>query len=378
MTIRFYGTPVVSAVALLLAGPFFHAIPLESNSIAQTQQDVRTRPAPSRGVPIFEVDAAWPKPLPNKWAIGQVSGVAVDARDHIWIAQRGPSDAAAVPAPPVIEFDAEGNVAQAWGGPASGYEWPDEMHGISLDHKDNVWITASNPGDTHVLKFTRTGKFLLQIGRKGKSGGSDDTVNLDRPAQARVDPATNEVYIADGEGENHRVIVFDADTGAYRRHWGAYGQKPDHAKVTKYDPGGPPPSQFSTVHCLLLGTDGLVYVCDRGHDRIQMFRKDGTFVKEVFVTKQVKEAVRTGALFDLSFSPDRRFIYVADAPNARIWILLGDELRIVGSFGEAGTKPGQFVPNVHDMAVDSKGNIYTGEAANGNRVQKFVYKGDGR
>jgi DNA-binding beta-propeller fold protein YncE len=191
-----------------------------------------------------------------------------------------------------------------------------------------------------------------------------------------VDSETNEVYVADGEGENHRVIVFDADTGAYKRHWGAYGQQPDHAKVTKYDPSGPPPSQFSTVHCIHLSTDGLVYVCDRGHDRIQIFRKDGTFVKEAFVTTQVKEAARTGALFDLGFSPDQKFMYVADAPNSRIWILLREELRMVGSFGEAGTNPGQFVPNVHDMAVDSKGNIYTGEAANGNRVQKFVYKGD--
>ena len=260
----------------------------------------QTTQAAAGSVPIFEVDPAWPNPLPNNWVIGQVSGVTVDARDHVWIAQRGPADAAAVPAPPVIEFDPQGNVVQAWGGGGPGYEWPDEMHGVSLDHNGNVWITASDPGDAHVLKFTRTGTFLLQIGRKGKSGGSADTANLDTPTQTRVDRETNEVYISDGhEGTTHRVIVFDADTGAYKRHWGAYGNEPDHSTVAEDDPSAPPPNQFSNVHCIHVNSDGPVYVCDRGHDRIQVFRKDGTFMKEAFVSTQSTEAVRPGRLFDL-------------------------------------------------------------------------------
>lgn len=325
------------------------------------------------GVPVFEA-AAWPKPLPNNWVLGPVSGITVDAVDHVWIVHR-PREVkqpAGVPAPPVIEFDAEGNVVQAWGGPGTGYEWPEQEHGISVDHRDNVWVSASGDHDAQILKFSRGGKFLLQIGHQGKNGGSNDTANLGMPTQMRVDRETHEVYVSDGE-QNHRVIVFDADTGAYKRHWGAYGEKPDDKAATKYDPNGPPSTQFgSAVHCIHIAADGLLYVCDRANSRIQVFRKDGTFVKEARIAAGTSGA---GSVWDLEFSPDQKFVYVADGSDQKVWILRRDQLQVVGSFGEKGSNIGQFATSVHDIAIDSKGNLYTGEAANGSRVQKFASKG---
>ena len=248
-------------------------------------------------VSAFVFDPSWPKPLPNSWILGNVVGVAVDARDHIWVLHRPgtlsdferaaaldpPRAVCCRPAPPVIEFDQEGNVVQAWGGPGTGYEWPlaDPRppaaaylspipigeHGIFVDHADHVWIGGNGGTATHVLKFSRSGEFLLQIGRRGQSDGSNDTQNLRGPAGLTVDPDTNEVYVADGYG-NRRVIVFDADTGDYRRHWGAYGSRPDDDATDRYVPDGPPPRQFNTVHCVRIGRDGLVYVCDRDNNRI--------------------------------------------------------------------------------------------------------------
>jgi DNA-binding beta-propeller fold protein YncE len=327
-------------------------------------------------VPIFEVDRAWPKALPNKWMVGPVSGIATDARDHIWIIQRGESVKAAggVPAPPVIEFDPAGNVVQTWGGPGAGYEWPEQVHGITVDAKDRVWVSGNGEKDAHILAFTRAGKFLLQIGRSGQNGGSNDTRNLGRATQMRVDLRTNEVFVSDGEmNQNHRVIVFDSETGAYKRHWGAYGEKPDDsAAAARPDPAGPPPRQFgNAVHCVRIDRDGLVYVCDRSNGRFQIFRKDGSFQKEIFIPKESGVGAAVG---DLDFSPDQRFLYVADSGSQKVWILLRDQLRIVGSFGERGPGAGQFATTLHDLTVDSKGNVYTGEAATAGRVQKFVHR----
>ncbi|RPI55159.1 MAG: hypothetical protein EHM55_08720 [Acidobacteria bacterium] len=327
-------------------------------------------------VPVFQVDAAWPKPLPNNWAVGPVSGIATDARDHIWIIHRaeGVTQAGRVPAPPVIEFDPAGNVVQTWGGPGTGYQWPQRVHGITVDASDRVWISGNGDTDTHILAFTRTGKFLLQIGRSGESGGSHDTANVARATQMRVDVRTNEVYVSDGEmNQHHRVIVFDSETGAYKRHWGAYGARPDDAAASApVDPAGPPSKQFGTaVHCVRIDRDGLVYVCDRSNSRIQIFRKDGTFQKEVFVAR---ESGAAGTVYDLDFSPDQKFFYVADGGNQKVWILRRDQSRVVGSFGERGPDAGQFATSLHDLTVDSKGNVYTGEAAAGGRVQKFTLR----
>jgi DNA-binding beta-propeller fold protein YncE len=335
------------------------------------------------GVPVVEVDPFWPKPLPDNWIVGDVSGVAVDSRDHVWIVHRPgtltdrdgrpPTSVCCVPAPPIIEFDSDGNVVQAWGGESGeGYQWPAREHGITVDHLDNVWVSGAGRDDHVVLKFTRAGEFLLQIGHRGERGGSNDTETLGGPCQIRVEPQANEVYTADGEGGHRRVVVFDAATGAYKRHWGAHGNRPDDDAVRQYDPDRPSSPQFgNSVHCVRLSRDRLVYVCDREHNRIQVFRNDGTFVREVVVARET----RFGSIWDLDFSsdPEQAFLYVADGSNQKVWILRRDRLQIVGSFGGPGRNAGQFLW-INAIAVDSDGNVYTGEVTTGNRIQKFLVK----
>jgi DNA-binding beta-propeller fold protein YncE len=276
-------------------------------------------------------------------------------------------------APPVLEFDADGALVSAWGGPGDGYEWPASNHGITVDHKDNVWIGGNDKKDAHVVKFTKAGKFLVQFGHQGKSGGSNDTENFGQVAKIFVDPKANEAYIADGYG-NRRVAVIDADTGKFKRYWGAYGNKPDDTDLGNYDPEAPPAKQFRTpVHCAELANDGLVYVCDRPNDRIQVFQKDGKFVKEAFIAKKT---LGDGSVWDIAFSrdPQQKYLYLADGKNERVYVLDRDTLQILTTFGDGGRQPGQFF-GVHSIATDSKGNIYTTETYEGKRLQKFVYKG---
>jgi DNA-binding beta-propeller fold protein YncE len=342
--------------------------------------------------PRFEVDPFWPRPLPNHWILGSSVGVTVDARDHVFIVHRGAptlnerteiglattprtAEGCCLPAPPILEFDPAGNLVGHWGGPGPGYEWPTSNHGVTVDDKGNVWIGGNGKGDAHVLKFTRDGKLLMQFGHAGKSGGSNDTENFGQVAKIFVDPKANEAYIADGYG-NRRVAVIDADTGKFKRYWGAYGHKPDDTDLGKYDPEAPPAPQFRTpVHCAELASDGLVYVCDRPNDRIQVFRKDGTFVKETFIAKKT---LGDGSVWDIAFSkdPQQRYLYLADGKNEKVYILERDTLKILTSFGDGGRQPGQFF-GVHSIATDSKGNIYTTETYEGKRLQKFVYKGLG-
>ena len=336
--------------------------------------------------PIFEVDPLWPKPLPNHWVLGSTIGLSTDAQDHVWIIHRPqavddnfkaatfspPIGTCCTPAPPVLEFDQAGNLIGSWGGPGPGYEWPESNHGITVDFKGHVWIGGNGDKDTQILKFTPAGKFLLQIGHQGKHGGSNDTENLWRAAKIFVDPAANEAYVADGYG-NRRVIVFDADTGAYKRHWGAYGAKPDDAPVGPYDPAAAPSRQFNTVHCANVSKDGLVYVCDRVNDRVQVFRKDGTFVKEAFFDTKT---LRSGSVWDLTLSrdPQEAYLYIVDGVNEKVRIVLRSTLEVLTAFGDGGRQPGQFF-GVHNITTDSKGNIYTTETYTGARVQRFVYKG---
>jgi hypothetical protein len=306
--------------------------------------------------------------------VGPVSGVSVDRNDHVWIIQRGESvkQAGGTPAPPVIEFDRDGRVVQAWGGPGDGYDWPQQVHGITIDPQDRVWISGNGDKDAHILAFTRDGQFIRQIGRAGQNGGSNDTANLGRATQMRFDREHREVFVSDGEMNlNHRVIVLDSETGAYRRHWGAYGARPDDSAVAaRFDPNGPAPRQFgAAVHCLRLDRDDLVYVCDRSNNRFQIFRKDGTFVKEVFVAKETAGA---GSVWDIEFSRDQRYLYLADGTNQKVWILSRHDLQVVNAFGGPGREPGRFATSLHDIAVDSAGNLYTGEAATGGRLQKFA------
>lgn len=334
--------------------------------------------------PQFQVDPFWPKPLPNDWLLGEVSGIAVDSHDVIWIINRPRSlnedetglvqspqiSECCRPAPPVIAFDVEGNIVEHWGGGNPEYEWPQNEHGIFVDYKDNVWIAGNGPDDHQVLKFTRDGKFLLQIGEAGKTGGSNHTSHLGRPADMEVDPETDEVYIADGYG-NKRVIVFDADTGEYERHWGAYGEKPSDDDLGAYDPSAPTARQFrNPVHAVRIANDGTVYVADRVNNRIQVFLKNGKFVREVFVAKNTLGA---GSAWDVELSPDtaQSILYSADGANQKIWFLSRAELSILGSVGRRGRYAGQF-HWVHNVAADSSGNLYTAEVNQGRRTQKFV------
>lgn len=351
--------------------------------------------------PTYAVDPTWPKPLPNRWLVGAIAGVAVDARDHVWIVHRPgtlqPNETRSIwrAAPPVLEFDQEGHLVSSWGGPGQDYEWPDLEHGIYVDHQDNVWLGGGGEKDAQILKFTRAGTFLMQIGRKGRNTGSNDTSNVGGAANVVVDPAANEVYVADGY-VNHRVIVFDATTGAYKRHWGAYGKRPDDSYFTEageklpapfsgtvqqenrpsqYDPDGPPAPQFRIVHAVRIAKDGLVYVCDRTNDRLQVFRKDGTFVAEKFIARQT---LGSGSVWDVGFSPDpaQTYLIVNDGTNQQVYLLRRDTLEVVSAFGHAGRWAGQFY-GAHNLAVDSQGNVFIGETYEGKRVQKFRYTGLG-
>ncbi len=336
--------------------------------------------------PMFEVDPLWPKPLPNHWVMGMTIGVAVDAGDHVFIVHRpgsvsaGESPAAngnarecCEAAPPILEFDPDGNLVGSWGGPGQGYEWPESNHGLAFDHRGNIWIGGNGANDAHILKFTRDGTFLAQFGKASANAGSNDEANFGRVAKIFVDALENEAYVADGY-LNKRVAVIDADTGAFKRYWGAYGNRPDDADLGRYDPAAPPAQQFrNPVHCSELSNDRLLYVCDRVNDRIQVFQPDGTFVKEQFVEKQT---LAGGSVWDIAFSRDQwqTYIYLADGVNQRIHILKRDTLEILTSFGDGGRQPGQFY-GAHSIATDSQGNIFTTETFEGRRVQKFVYKG---
>lgn len=343
----------------------------------------------AKQAPVFQVDPLWPKPLPNHWVLGMTIGVSVDAQDNVWIIHRPesveenfkaaitnpPIGTCCTPAPPVLQFNQAGDLIGHWGGPGQGYEWPESNHGIAVDYKGNIWIGGNGTKDAHVLKFTPAGKFLMQIGHQGKNGGSADPENLGRAAKIFVDPSSNEAFIADGYG-NKRVIVFDADTGKYKRHWGAYGKRPDDKDLGPYNPDAPVAQQFrNPVHCANVSNDGFVYVCDRANDRIQVFKKDGTFVKETFIAKKTR---RSGSVWDMTFSrdPQQTYLYVVDGINQKVYILLRDSLEMLTAFGDGGRQPGQFY-GVHNIATDSKGNIYTTETYTGARVQRFLYKGFG-
>jgi DNA-binding beta-propeller fold protein YncE len=356
-----------------------------------------------RMAPRFEVDPFWPKPLPNGWILGMSIGVGVDARDHVWIVHRNDrgfaerteiglatnpptAEFCCRPAPPVLHFDPAGNLVGSWGGKAQGYDWPESNHGITIDHKGNLWIGGNGDGDSHILKFTQEGKLLAQFGKPNarRAGTNEknepvyadnthDTENFGRVAKIFIDPRANEAYVADGY-LNKRVAVIDADTGKFKRYWGAYGNKPDDKDIGRYDPDAPPAQQFRTpVHCAELANDGLLYVCDRPNDRIQVFKADGTFVKETWIAKRTRG---DGSVWDIAFSrdPQQRFLYVADGKNERVYILERATLELLTSFGDGGRQPGQFF-GVHSIATDSKGNIYTTETYEGKRLQKFVYKG---
>jgi DNA-binding beta-propeller fold protein YncE len=343
-----------------------------------------------QAVPVFEVDAGWPS-LPNGWVLGQTPGVAVDRRDHIWVLHRPrtvPEAQRAQAAPPLLEFDAKGKFVRGWGGPGKGFDWPDSEHGVFVDYKDNVWIGGSSPtstsltkrSDDMLLKFTKDGKFLLQIGGPDKSGGNADTKSVNKPADAFVYQKTNELYVADGYG-NRRVLVLDADTGAFKRMWGAFGNAPVDAQPAAGGRGaapflveGPGPDQFgSPTHAVRVSNDELVYVADRQNRRVQVFTPAGKFLTQTFVNRT---GPANGSVAGIAFSPDaaQRFMYLADYGNSHVVVMDRKSLTILYQFGIRSAVPGDF-QGPHHIASSSKGDLVVAEVAPGNRVQRLRFKG---
>jgi hypothetical protein len=301
----------------------------------------QSKPAAPR-VPAFQWDHTWPRELPNNWLVGNVVGVAVDSRDNVWIVHRPNSQTGAEKTPAVLAFDQSGNLVRNWGAPGAGYDWGTQTHGLYVDSQDNVWV--------------------------GFGGG----LPYDLKSRATTDAKADEVYFSDGY-TNRRVIVFDVNTGAYKRHWGAFGKPPDDTPMPAFNRSGPPRQQFDTPHCLAIANDGFVYVCDRGNQRIQVFRKDGTFVKDAMINAKLTEGVVGGTPWDIAFSTDpaQAHIFLADGGNHRVHTLRRESLEVVSTFGRRGRWGGQF-ESPHSLAIDSKGNLFVAETLDGRRVQKFV------
>lgn len=390
----------------LYVGAAFVAILL---ALGAGQALLENASAQAKRAPRFEVDPFWPKQMPNNWVMGMTIGIGVSSDDHVWVIHRGNdpgnldrTELAVVkegaprvgeccnPAPPVLEFDAAGNLVGSWGGQPkdNSYDWPESNHGIVVDHKGFVWIGGNGGPDAHILKFTRDGKFVAQFGKKGarlKEGApgakptfvanSMDMNNFGRVAKIFIDPKANEGYVADGYF-NKRVAVIDLDSGKIKRFWGAYGQPPDDAPLGPYDPAAPVAKQFRTpVHCAERANDGMVYVCDRPNNRVQIFTSEGKFVKEVFVAKDTRA---DGSVWDVAFSKDpaQKYLYMADGVNEHVRVFDRQSMEELYNFGYGGRQPGMFL-GVHSIATDSKGNIYTTETYTGKRLQKFTLKGEG-
>ncbi len=331
--------------------------------------------------PAYAVDPYWPKPLPNRWLLGQVAGIATDKNQNIWVIHRPntltedergatlnpPRSHCCTAAPPVLQLDAAGHLLQSWGGPGAGYEWPKNEHGIYADPEGNIWIGGNDAKDHMILKFTAQGKFLMQIGHAGQSEGSLSKSQLGRPAHMEMDVSARELYVADGY-QNRRIIVFDADTGAFKRMWGAYGQAPQDGSFPGYDTQA---TYFGNpVHCVRLMRDGTVLVCDRMNNRIQVFTKEGKFIRQMVFEANTRGS---GSVWDLvaSEDPSQTFLMIADGTNNEVRIVRRETGEILGTFGRSGRQAGDF-HWVHNIAIDAQGNLYTAEVDTGKRAQKFM------
>jgi len=391
------GRSVALALSLILmscgGAPMDEAVPSDAPA-ADAAATTAALEAPS-----YRHDPSWPPPLPNDWVIGVPTSVAVDARDHVWVLHRprtAPEEQRDRAAPPVIEFDADGAFVQAWGGPGEGYDWPDTEHGIFVDPDENVWITGINPraggdvsdrSDDMLLKLTRDGDLLFQLGGFDASGGNADTENPRQPADVGVYAPTGEAFVADGYG-NRRVWVIDAETGAFKRQWGAFGNEPvDAIPVGQANPApvapdpaaereteGPGPDQFDIVHGIGVSTDGHVTVADRGTQRIQRFTVAGESLTPGYLTRPGSTPA-PAARVAVPAEPAQRLNTPKAPGTGRVWILDRQTLETVGEFGSLGSEPGQFT-NLHHIAVDSRNSVYTAEVGQNRRVQKFVVAGN--
>jgi NHL repeat len=381
------GTVMAISVSIWFAGNAATAT-APASLVAEARSQAGAQQPSTLRAPVFEVDPEWPS-IPNNWVLGEVTSIAVDSRDHIWVLHRPrsiPAERRAQAAPPVLEFDTAGRLLGSWGGDGEGYDWPEREHGIFVDSKNHVWISGnggwprpSGPGsgDDMILKFTTAGKLVLQIGRRGQSSGNTDTNNVHQPADVFVHAPTNELYVADGYG-NQRVVVFDADTGKFKRMWSAFGSTPP-AAMTPNPPapvpnqGGPEgPPQFGLVHAVKVSNDGIVYVADRTNNRVQSFTTEGKYLRQA---RLAAEGSVTPVPAGFAFSPDRRqqFLYVVDSGPMRVSIFERETLTQIGTLGLRGPKPGEF-DIVHHMAADSKGNLYTAEIVTNRRAQKFLIR----
>jgi len=361
--------------------------------------------------PRYRVDPFWPKPLPNKWSMQQIVDIYVDRDDHVWVLNRRvdarPDELTAATNPPrgeccilgpeVLEFDPDGNVVNAWGGPGYHPGWPGRLQTIAVDRQKNVWMSGTTPGDS-IIEFSRDGKFVRDFGHRGPKVPADQ-VKQDNQQTAifppgigsfELDEDAREIFIADGF-LNKRILVYDMDTGAFKRGWGGHGVPLggiDNNPTPDYDVSGPPPDQMPfapAIHCVHFSRDGLVYVCERGSDRVQVFTKQGKFVRQWFVHPSTQSrgancggpwsmtAAPCGTVYHLALSadPQQRHVFVADGTNNMVWIYNRTDGTLAGSFGGNGRYAGQ-LHWIDAVAVDSKGNVYTGEVEDGKRIQKFV------
>lgn len=354
------------------------AVSTTSAAVLLAQQASVVRP------PSFQVDPKWPV-IPNNWVLGEVSSIAVGPQDHIWVLHRPrsiPAEKRANAAPAVLEFDASGTLLGSWGGPGDGYDWPDREHGIYVDAKGFVWIggnggwpkpSAEGATDDMILKFTPAGKLVMQIGRRGQGKGNTDTANVRQPADLFVHAPANELFVADGYG-NQRIAVFDADSGRFKRMWGAFGNTPPAAMTPNpaqsAPPDAPAPQQFGLVHAVKVSNDGIVYVADRTYRRLQLFTLEGKFLREAKLTADGAVAP-VPAGFAFSSDPKQQFLYVVDSGPMRVVIFDRATMTQIGAVGMRGPSPGEF-DIVHHMASDSKGNLYTAEIVTNRRAQRFV------
>jgi hypothetical protein len=330
--------------------------------------------------PQFELELEWPQvPMGDNWLTGGIGGMCIDSRDHVFLLNRQnvvPDDLdGARLAPPIIELDANGAVVRGWGdaellGP--------RLHDCHVEADGGIWIVAAGTG--YIQKYSADGsELLMQIGQSGTFDSSDgsrqgqalnsDSAQFFLPSSLDVDKNSGDIYVADGElpGANSRIAVLNKD-GEFLRQWPLFRTDSDR-DIT------------ALPHCLRLSNDGLVYVCDREADRIQVFDQQGNFVRNLFVSftplssTEDRSSGSRGTAVVLAFSADveQRYMYVINQNSVMIDVLERESGRVVSSFGDGpGRYRGQFTLP-HGIGVDSQGNVYIAEQE-GRRIQKYAIK----